>query len=164
MNDPSVVRQVMELQDMPFSELKEKYRELFGKEPPAANRKQVIARLAYRIQEIAYGGLSEQTKAKLEWIYEKHGDPRKGKRERRRREKQGIPVPGTRLIRDWQGGRYEVTVLHEGFEYEGKVYRSLSAVTKAITGAHWSGPNFFGLRRAAPERPSPSAGNEGRAG
>ena len=147
MNDPSVVKQVMDLQNMPFSDLKAKYRELFGKEPPAANRKQVIARLAYRIQEIAYGGLSEETKEKLERIYEEHGDPRKGKRERRKREKQGIPVPGTRLIRDWQGDRYEVTVLHEGFEYDGTVYRSLSAVTKAITGAHWSGPNFFGLRR-----------------
>ena len=75
MNDPSVVKQVMDLQDMPFSDLKTKYRELFGKEPPAANRKQVIARLAYRIQEIAYGGLSEETKEKLERIYEEHGVP-----------------------------------------------------------------------------------------
>lgn len=147
MNDPSVVKQVMDLQDMPFPDLKVKYRELFGKEPPAANRKQVVARLAYRIQEIAYGGLTEETKEKLEQIYEKHGDPRKGRRERLKREKQGIPVAGTRLIREWKGDRYEVTVLHDGFEYEGTVYRSLSSVTKAITGAHWSGPSFFGLRK-----------------
>ena len=147
MNDPGVVKQVMDLQDMPFPDLNVKYRELFGKEPPAANRKQVVARLAYRIQEIAYGGLTEETKEKLEQIYEKHGDPRKGRRERRKREKQGIPVAGTRLIREWRGDRYEVTVLHDGFEYEGTVYRSLSSVTKAITGAHWSGPSFFGLRR-----------------
>lgn len=147
MNDPSVVRQVMELQHMPFAELREKYKELLGREPSVSNRKNIIARLAYRIQEIAYGGLSDASRQELESIYEKHGDPKKGKRQRLKRERQGIPVPGTRLIRDWNGQRYTVTVLQEGFEYDGTVYRSLSSVTKAITGAHSSGPNFFGLRR-----------------
>ena len=61
--------------------------------------------------------------------------------------RKGTPVIGTRLIREWNGGRYEVTVVHDGFEFQGKTYRSLTAITKTITGTHWNGPAFFGLRR-----------------
>jgi hypothetical protein len=57
-----------------------------------------------------------------------------------------LPVAGTRLVREWNGGRYEVTVVSGGFEYAGRRYRSLTAITKAITGTHWNGPAFFGLR------------------
>lgn len=69
---------------------------------------------------------------------------------KRRQRKNGMPVAGTWLIREWQGRRYEVTVVDGGFEYEGRRYRSLTAITKAITGTHWNGPAFFGLRK--PER------------
>ena len=57
-----------------------------------------------------------------------------------------LPGPGTRLLRDWQGRTHHVTVLTEGFEYNGKTYRSLSAIARQITGTAWSGPLFFGLR------------------
>ncbi|MBF0627995.1 MAG: DUF2924 domain-containing protein [Magnetococcales bacterium] len=56
-----------------------------------------------------------------------------------------IPAPGARLIREWQG--VTVTVLDDGFEYQGRRFKSLSSVAKAITGTHWSGPLFFGLRK-----------------
>jgi len=56
-------------------------------------------------------------------------------------------VADTRLVREWNGNRYEVTVVHGGFEFQGRRYRSLSAITKAITGTHWNGPGFFGLRK-----------------
>ena len=61
-----------------------------------------------------------------------------------------MPVVGTRLVREWHGERHEVTVTKDGLEYEGRPYRSLSAVAKVISGGHWSGPAFFGLRK--PER------------
>ncbi|MBF0311688.1 MAG: DUF2924 domain-containing protein [Magnetococcales bacterium] len=57
------------------------------------------------------------------------------------------PAPGARLIREWQGVEYVVTVLDDGFEYQGRKFKSLSSVAKAITGTHWSGPLFFGLRK-----------------
>jgi hypothetical protein len=57
-----------------------------------------------------------------------------------------LPVAGTRLIREWHGQRHEVTVIAGGYEYQGRRYRSLTAIAKLITGNHWNGPNFFGLR------------------
>jgi hypothetical protein len=58
-----------------------------------------------------------------------------------------MPVVGTRLIRDWNDRRYEVTVTYGGFEFEGRRYRSLSAIAKVITGTHWNGRAFFGLKQ-----------------
>jgi len=58
-----------------------------------------------------------------------------------------LPMVGTRLVRDWNGLRYDVLVTQDGFEFEGRPYKSLTAIAKAITGTHWNGPNFFGLRR-----------------
>ena len=69
------------------------------------------------------------------------GDPRK-----RKHRAQDRPVTGTRLIREWQGIEYCVTVRDEGFEYQGRPYESLSAIARAITGTRWNGPLFFGLR------------------
>ena len=57
-----------------------------------------------------------------------------------------VPMVGTRLVREWDGERYEVTVVQGGFEFAGRRYRSLTAIAKAITGTHWNGPAFFGLR------------------
>jgi hypothetical protein len=106
----------------------------------------MIRRLAYRIQELAYGGLSDETKAELERIAEEDERQRQGARAERRKPKDTHPTPGTRLVREWNGRRFEVTATEGGFEYSGRKYRSLSAIAKAITGAHWSGPQFFGLR------------------
>jgi len=58
----------------------------------------------------------------------------------------GTVSPGTRLLREWQGHTHHVTVVEDGFEYDGKVWRSLSAIARAITGTPWSGPAFFGLK------------------
>ncbi|CAK0755583.1 hypothetical protein WCLP8_2650002 [uncultured Gammaproteobacteria bacterium] len=99
--------------------------------------------LTYRIQELAYGGLSPATTARLEAIasVERYID-----REMAKKRIQDRPVAGTRLIREWQGTDHAVTVLEDGFEYLGRPYKSLSAVANAITGTRWSGPLFFGLR------------------
>ena len=143
--EPTVLRQLTELQDMPYPALKERWRSLYGTEPPAYKRAHMIRRLAYRIQELAYGGLADETKAELERIAEEDERQRQGARAQRRKPKSTGPLPGTRLVREWNGQRYEVTAVEGGFEYAGRKYRSLSAIAKAITGAHWSGPQFFGL-------------------
>ena len=141
----SVLKQVTELPDLDSDQLKERWRALVGSEPPAYNTPYLIKRLAYRIQELAYGGLSDAAQAQLhDALHEDDGLP--GRMQRRRR-KPGMPVVGTLLVREWQGNRYEVTVVSGGFEFEGRKYRSLSAITKAITGTHWNGPGFFGLRQ-----------------
>ena len=141
----SVLKQVAELPELDSDQLKERWRAMFGSEPPAYNKPYLIKRLAYRIQELAFGGLSEAAQAQLrDALQEDDGLP--GRMQRRRR-KLGMPVVGTRLVREWQGNRYEVTVVSGGFEFEGRKYRSLSAITKAITGTHWNGPGFYGLRQ-----------------
>ena len=144
----SVLRQLTELQDMPYPALKERWRSLYGTEPPAYKREHMVRRLAYRIQELAYGGLPDETKAELERIAEEDERRRQDARGQRRKPKTTHPLAGTRLVREWNGRRYEVTAVEGGFEYGGRKYRSLSAIAKAITGAHWSGPQFFGLRSA----------------
>ena len=143
----SVLKQVAELPNLDSGQLKERWRTLYGSEPPAYNKSYLVKRLAYRIQELAFGGLSESAQAQLRDALD--GDDADGMASRmhRRRRKDGMPVTGTRLVREWQGNRYEVTVVHGGFEFEGRKYRSLTAITKAITGTHWNGPGFFGLRK-----------------
>jgi hypothetical protein len=131
---------------MAYPALKEKWRSLYGTEPPAYKREHMVRRLAYRIQELAYGGLPDETKAELARIAEEDERQRQGARSDRRKPKDTRPLAGTRLVREWNGQRHEVTAIEGGFEYNGRKYRSLSAIAKAITGAHWSGPQFFGLR------------------
>jgi hypothetical protein len=149
MKKAAVLRQIAALQDLPHQGLKDRWRELYGTEPPTYNRTRLIQRLTYRIQELAYGGLSDFARTRLrELVPEDELDIASAReaRKKRRRRKDGMPVIGTRLIREWQGERYEVTVVQDGFEFAGRRFRSLTAVTKAITGTHWNGPAFFGLR------------------
>jgi len=151
----SVLRQITGLRQLSHSALKERWRDLFGTEPPTYNRATLIKRLAYRIQELAHGGLSESARVRLREPLADLGmdvDSATVERLKRRERNDGIPVTGTRLIREWQGSRYEATVVAGGFEYLGRRYRSLTAVTKAITGTHWNGPAFFGLRKPANKR------------
>jgi hypothetical protein len=117
------------------------WRELFDKEPPGFSRSYLISRLAYRIQELAYGGLKPATRARLDTLAEGL-DPKAA----RKRVVNG-PVVGTRLVREFRGRDYTVAVLATGFEWEGRRYRSLSAVARAITGTRWNGLTFFGVKR-----------------
>ena len=129
-------------------DLKQQWRELFAAEPPPYNRRFLESRLAYRIQELAYGGLRPETIKRLEELGEQldGGNP-----VLRRIRGDDMPITGTRLVREDQGVDHSVTVLHDGFDYQGRPYRSLSAIARAITGTRWNGWLFFGLknRRAA---------------
>jgi len=141
---PTVLRQVAELNDMNLSQLKQRWRELFDSEPPSYGRSFMAKRLAYRIQELAYGGLSGETRDQMDRILHSVGYDGMGRKGCVK--KQTGPIPGTLLIREWKGRRHEVSALENGFEYRGRRFRSLSAVAVHITGTKWNGPAFFGLR------------------
>jgi len=138
----SVLRQIDELSRMSMKQLRKRWKDLLGTDPGRLGRGYLIRRLAYRIQELVYGGLSREARQKLAAIADgANGDARKTARKRQTTNLQ----PGTRLLRDWRGDRYEVVVQEDGFLYDGKKYRSLSAAARAITGSHISGNRFFGL-------------------
>ena len=139
----TVLARLAALKTTPTPELKAQWRELFGKEPPPFNRRYIESRLAYRIQELAYGGLKPETVARLEALGEGLDG---GKVEVRKKRADDRPIAGTRLIREWQGVEQTVTVLPDGYEWQGRPYKSLSAAARAITGTRWNGWVFFGLK------------------
>ena len=136
----SVLASIAALSTLPIPALKERWRELFQTEPPAFNRGYLENRLTFLIQELAYGGVSPTTAARLDAVAT---DERYVDREAARKRIPERPVPGTRIVREWQGVEHAVTVLESGFEYQGRPFKSLSAVANAITGTRWSGPLFF---------------------
>ena len=132
------------LKTTPTPELKAQWRDLFDSEPPPFNRRYLESRLAYRIQELAYGGLKPETIRRLERLGEElDGGDRTKRRIRADRDR---PITGTRLLREWQGVEQVVTVTADGFEWQGRPYKSLSAIARAITGTRWNGWVFFGLK------------------
>jgi hypothetical protein len=128
---------------MSVNELKTEWQAMFDAPAPNNSRTFLESRLAYRIQELTYGGPDKQTRRLLDLLADEVegtltrkaqiADPRN-------------PVVGTKLIREWDGVAHTVTVLKEGFEWGGQRYKSLSAVARAITGTRWNGYRFFGLR------------------
>jgi Protein of unknown function (DUF2924) len=138
----SVLAQLVALKGAPASTLKTKWRALFDTEPPPYNRRFLESRLAYRIQELAYGGLKKETVDRLRVLAKQYD----GKPNARRKICPDLPIAGTRLIREWQGIQYCVTVRCEDFEFEGRPYKSLSAIAREITKVRWNGWVFFGLK------------------
>jgi hypothetical protein len=139
----TVLAQLAALKTAPVAELKRKWRDLFDREPPPYNRRFLESRLAYRIQELAYGGLSDEALERLDAI----ADELEGKSSKSRRTAAPArPIAGTRLIREWQGKEHCVTVRRDDFEYRGRPYKSLSAIARHITGTQWNGLVFFGLK------------------
>jgi hypothetical protein len=120
--------------------LRRSWNELYGRDPPRISRDLLKLGIAYRRQELEHGGLGKATIRKLATLA----------KTLRQTGRVG-PAPtlslkaGTRLVREWHGRTHTVTVTEDGFEYDGMSYPSLTKIAKAITGAHWSGPRFFGL-------------------
>ena len=143
--DTSVVIQLAALKRMTVVELKTKWESLFGAPAPNNSRSYLELRLGYRIQELTLGGLSRETRRTLDLL----ADEIDGKIGRK-----AIiadtrnPVIGTRLVREWDGAEHTVTVMRDGYDWQGRKFKSLSAVAKAITGTQWNGYRFFGLREA----------------
>lgn len=138
-----MLAQLAALKGAPASVLKDRWRELFDREPPPYNRRFLESRLAYRIQELAYGGLSRDTERRLRMLADLVGDGKKGTGKAIERDR---PVSGTRLIREWKGVDHVVTVRDQDYEYQGRPFKSLSAIARAITGTRWNGLVFFGLK------------------
>ncbi len=165
MTEVEITVEIVSLADLDLFALRERWRTLYGSEPPTRMSRELLMRaVAYRIQENAFGGLSRATRAKL--LAASAAQAASGKRMTRVRTDRSIKS-GTKLLREWNGQTHEVMALADGgFAYRGSVYRSLSAVAREITGTQWSGPAFFGLHRqnssGAPRASAGSPGN-GRA-
>ncbi|MFM8747239.1 MAG: DUF2924 domain-containing protein [Aestuariivirga sp.] len=131
-----VLARLATLKTTPTPKLKEQWRQLFEGEPPPFNRR-------YLESKLAYGGLKPETVRRLEKLGEELDGGSKAKRQTRADTR---PISGTRLIRDYQGVEHCVTVRDDDFEYQGRPYKSLSVIARAITGIQWNGLAFFGLK------------------
>jgi hypothetical protein len=129
------------LHSMPIVELRALWRAKFKTDPPKAFGPDLLRRsIAYKIQEDAYGGLDRTTARLLKRLIAQFAKSN-GRIVLPRRIK-----PGAILVRHWKGQSHRVTVLEDGFAYQGKPYESLSEIARLITGTRWNGPKFFGLR------------------
>ena len=137
----SVLAQIAALKTSSRPELHHMWRELFDREPPVLGRRYFEDRLAYRIQELHFGGLSDRVQGKLDALVDQL-EPKAA-----RRRDPGRPVAGTRLVREWKGVQHTVEVRERDFEYNGRPYKSLSAIARYITNVRWNGWLFFGLRQ-----------------
>ena len=143
--DASVIMQLAALKRMTVVELKTKWESLFGTPAPNNSRSYLELRLGYRIQELTLGGLSRETRRTLDLL----ADEIEGKVGRKAIIADSRnPVVGTRLVREWGGVEHTVTVIKDGFDWQGQKFKSLSAAARAITGTQWNGYRFFGLREA----------------
>ena len=140
----ALARQLVELESASTAELRSRWERAHKHPAPKwASRDLLLRALAYHIQERVEGGLSKAALKRLAHLVDPRGNDGRPPR----------PVPprlrpGTRLIREWRGAVHQVTVGEDGFDYRGTRYASLSRIARAITGTRWSGPLFFGLRKA----------------
>jgi hypothetical protein len=146
---------------MSTKELQKRYEDLFnGKKASSNNKIYLWRRIAHRIQELEYGGISEEAQGRIKQIVEEC-DPINNKALRSARDSKEkvqalkgkhtilrdkrLPIPGTIVKKEYKGNHIQVEVLENGFEYKRNKYKSLSAIAKEITGAHWNGYAFFNL-------------------
>ena len=144
-----VIAQIEALRGMTVGQLRLKWRELYGEDTRSGNREYLWRRLAWRVQELAYGGLSERAQARIKEL----GDDLRMLPSRRWQPAQGpvrdrrIPKAGVVLSRHYHGQEIRVTVLEDGFEWNGHRFKSLSALAREVTGQRWNGFLFFGLTK-----------------
>ena len=139
----SMAARIADLSRLPTAEVWILWDRYFTSRPMNPNRAFLESRIAYKLQEEAFGALSTTTRQRLEAIGAKHSQIKL-----RARPRDFHFAPGTVLLREWGEREHKVTVTAEGlFEYKGKTFKSLTAVARAITGTHWSGPLFFGLSK-----------------
>jgi hypothetical protein len=165
----NLVEEAAHLSRLTISGLRSRYEELYGDPTRSGNRDHLVRRILWRLQADREGGLSERARQRARELA-RDSDVRV--REPRRlpasapptsmtvtgylpRPDRRIPAPGTILRKDYKGNIISVRVLPSGFEFEGVVYASLSAIANAVTGGHWNGARFFGL-----DRPTPRGGRK----
>lgn len=130
--------QIASLPDSSMAELVQLWNGIFDNPPRNRNKMFMIRKIAWRLQELAYGGLSDDTKVKISSLQRQPAKATKNKKY--------MPPVGTILERHYQGEDHRVLVLKDGFEYRHCKYKSLSEIATMITGTKWSGPRFFGLK------------------
>lgn len=156
----SVITQIRALKMMSVGQLRGEWLRLYGEPTSSRNRDYLWRRLAWRVQELAHGGLSDRAKARIEELapdgFQRAVTPRtpvavespnvappprpKPVRDIR------LPSPGTVITRTWRGRDLRLLVLDDGFELDGVRYASLSEAARAVTGQRWNGPLYWGLR------------------
>jgi hypothetical protein len=163
MMETALLMEIEKLRRASLSALRQKYREVFEEETPCRHRQHLFRRVAWRLQALAEGDLSERARLRASEIardgdlrivapqgfFSAGGrsiDPAPGDRDRQQQDRR-LPLPGTMLTRQWKGQTILVEVLAEGFRFENQHYPSLSAVAVAVTGTRWNGLAFFGLTR-----------------
>ncbi len=183
----NVGKEIAELKQMSVPELREKYHAVFGEPTRAGNKDWLFKRIAWRIQALAEGDLSERARRRAEFLARDadlrttaprefsapggNGASGAAGRNRGRDAKpapavldERVPPPGTVLTRAYRGQAYHVVVRDDGFEYDGQVFRSLSAIAKLITGSHWNGLLFFNIAKPRIETAANGVGRKnGRA-
>ena len=127
------------LAELSPEDLKQEWERRFGVPAPALSTELLRLGIGYKLQEARSGGISRGTRTLLRQVAMRAGEGAETKPMPRKL------TPGTRLVRDWRGQGHTVIVLDNGFEYDGKHWKSLTAIAKAITGNQWNGPLFFGL-------------------
>ena len=148
----SLITEIMALKNAPLEAIKAKYAALYGQDSPSSSNKIFLWRkIAYRLQELEYGGLPDDTKNRINELIERY-DPVNNKTLRpktvmERNSNNGrdrrLPIPGAIIRKEYKDQLIEVKVLENGFEYQGKSYKTLSAVATAVTGDHLNGYTFF---------------------
>jgi len=154
-----VANELARLKELTVPELRQRYAEVFGEASRCRHKQFLIKRIIWRMQANEQGDLSERARKRAEELAN-DADLRltppkvKGSAAPGRTvtmsapaPPERVPPPGTILSRQYKGREVRVLVLEKGFEHEGQVYRSLSAVAKAVTGSHWNGWLFFGIAR-----------------
>ncbi len=159
--ETTLIRRIHRLREMTVGDLRLEWLKLYGEPTRSRNRDYLWRRLAWRVQELAHGGLSDAARAKIDELapdsFTRDRTPQNGngaapvdehhQHQPRIHRDRRLPVPGTVLTRQYKGQEIRVVALDDGFEWDGRRYGSLSAVAKAVTGQKWNGWLFFGLTK-----------------
>ena len=154
----NITEQIASLKDQSLETLQSRYKEIFATDKTLSTNKVFLwRRIAYRLQEQASGGLSQEVKARIESLIQQY-DPVNNKALRPTLTSAGkevvalpsmrdkrLPIPGTVIHKKYKGQDVQVRVMEKGFEYNKKYYKTLSAISEEITGSHWNGFAFFNL-------------------
>ena len=158
----NIGREIAVLERMSVDQLRGRYAEAFGEATSARHKQWLVRRIAWRLQALAEGGLSERARQRARELANE-ADLRLSAPKIIEKAKTALPlspgrldarlpIPGTVITRDYKGQTLQVRILDDGFEYEGASYKSLSAVAKAITGSHCNGYLFFRLANRGGDR------------
>lgn len=140
-------QKIAALNELTAQQLRYEWRRLYRAQPPRLSRDLLIRTVAYRLQELTVGGLSKASQRKLVVLAKELAASGNIAVARDAR-----PPPGARLVREWHGKAHTVIVTDDGYQYAGNFYSSLTTIAQVITGAHWSGPRFFGLNRGGDDK------------